>query len=168
MAMEFPLSDFCITKLSLSNCHYYFGFPKREIGSAWNFERSSVAWHWRAIESLGQNWIVASNSVSEKIGEFLLSGTEDHSSFFVKGKLVEPKTFTKFSSSDTEGPWKVWWKTDSWFPVQHTKKLRNSSGVGQRFKISGLISLFFVKGRLVEPKTFTKVLSSNTEGTWKV
>ena len=35
----------------------------RRICWTWNFHMSFLSWHWRAMESLGQNWIVVSNSV---------------------------------------------------------------------------------------------------------
>ena len=43
--------------------------------------------------------------------------------FCLKGKLLEPKTFTGVWFCDTEGPWKVWAQSESWFPNQLPKKL---------------------------------------------
>ena len=70
--------------------------------------------------------------------------------FFLKGKLVDPETFSGVSRPDTKGPWKVWGKTESWFPIQPPKNLENFFRVGEKVKISNFIGLFFVKGKLVE------------------
>ena len=47
----------------------------RRICWTWNFHMSFLSWHWRAMESLGQNWIVVSNSVSKKIRKFPINCT---------------------------------------------------------------------------------------------
>ena len=69
--------------------------------------------------------------------------------FFLKGKLVEPETFSGVSCPDTEGLWKVWAKTESWFPIQPPKNLENFFRVGEKVKISNFIGFFFLKGKLV-------------------
>ena len=45
--------------------------------------------------------------------------------FFLKGTLVEPKTVRRVSCYDTERSWKVWGKSDNWFPIQPRKKSVN-------------------------------------------
>ena len=85
--------------------------------------------------------------------------------FFVKGK---PEIFTRVSCSDTEGLWKVWGKTESTFAIQLPKNLENFFRVGEKVKISNFICFFFVKGKLVEPETFTGVSCPGTEGLWRV
>ena len=88
--------------------------------------------------------------------------------FFLKGKLVESETFSGVSCPDTEGLWKVWGKTELWFPIQPPKNLENFFRVGRKVKISNFIGLFFLKGKLVEPETFRGVPCPDTEGRWKV
>ena len=39
----------------------------------------------------------------------------------LKGTLFQPTTVSGASSCDTEGPWRVWAKTDNWFPIQLAK-----------------------------------------------
>ena len=82
---------------------------------------------------------------------------------FLKGKLVQPKTVAGVSFNDTEGSWKVWGKSDYWFPIEPKKKSVNFVPGSQRVKISTLVGLFFVKGTLVHPKTVAAVSSSDTE-----
>ena len=43
----------------------------------------------------------------------------------LKGKLVQPKSVGGVSFYDTEGPWKVWGKSDYWFPIELKKKSVN-------------------------------------------
>ena len=50
--------------------------------------------------------------------------------FFPKGKLVEPQNLTGVSCPDTEGLWKVWGKTQSWFAIKQPKKLGNFFRLG--------------------------------------
>ena len=89
-------------------------------------------------------------------------------SFSVKGKLVETETFTGVSCPGSEGLWKVWGKTDSWFPIQPSKNLQIFFGVGEKVKISNFIGSFLVKDKLLEPETFTGVSCPATETLWKV
>ena len=42
--------------------------------------------------------------------------------FCLKDKLTEQKTDTAVSCSDSEGLWKVSGKSQSWFPIQPSKK----------------------------------------------
>ena len=87
---------------------------------------------------------------------------------FLKGTLVHPKTVAGVSSYHTEGPWQVWRKTDSWFPIQPRKKSANFAPASHRVKISNLIGLVFQKGTLVDPKTVAGVLSYDTEVSWQI
>ena len=76
--------------------------------------------------------------------------------FLLKGTLVQPKPVTGLSSCDTEGPWKVWGKTDNWFQIQPRKKICefcSSEPKGQNFKFG---NFFFLKGTLVQPKSMTQ------------
>ena len=84
-------------------------------------------------------------------------------SFSVKGRLVETETFTGVSCPGSEGLWKVWGKTDSWFPIQPSKNLQILFRVGEKLKISNFIGSFLVKGKLVEPETFRGVSCPATE-----
>ena len=89
-------------------------------------------------------------------------------SFFVKGKLVEPESFTGVSCPGTEGLCRVWGKTESWFKIQPLKNLEIFFRAGTKVKIFNFIGSFFVKGKLVEPETFTGVFCPGTEGLWRV
>ena len=71
---------------------------------------------------------------------------------------------TGVSCPETEGPWKVFGKSDWWFLIQAHKNLVNFFQEGKNVKISNFIGLFFLKGKLVEAKTLTKVSSCDTEG----
>ena len=88
--------------------------------------------------------------------------------FFVKGELVEAKTFPKVSSCDSEGPQKAWGKTDSRFPIQHRKKLGNFYRGCEKIEISNIIGQLFLKDKVVEPEILTGVSCPDTEGLWKV
>ena len=62
--------------------------------------------------------------------------------FCLKGTLVQPKTVAGVSCCDTEGPSKVWGKTDSWFPIQPRKNCANlidSGEKGQNLKFHRLV-----------------------------
>ena len=78
------------------------------------------------------------------------------------------KLSQEFPCPDTDGLWKVWGKTESSFAIQLPKNLENFFGVGEKVKISNFIGFFFVKGKLVEPETFTGVSCPDTEGLWEV
>ena len=82
--------------------------------------------------------------------------------------MVEPETFTGVSCPATERLQKVWGKTESWFPIQPSKKLQIFFGAGEKVKIPNFIGSFLVKGKLVEPETFTGVSCPGNEGLWKV
>ena len=89
-------------------------------------------------------------------------------SFFVKGKLVEPESFTGVSCPGTEGLCRVWGKTESWFKIQPLKNLEIFFRAGRKVKIFNFIGSFFVKDKLVEPETFTGVSCPGTEGLCRV
>ena len=86
---------------------------------------------------------------------------------FLKGTLVHPKTVAGTSSYHIEGPWQVWRKSDSWFPIQ-PRKSGNFVPASRRVKISNLMGCFFLKGTLVEPKTVTQASCYDIERPWKV
>ena len=68
--------------------------------------------------------------------------------FCLKCTLVQPKAVAGVSPCDTEGPWKVWGKTDSLFPIQLRKKCANFIEVSEMGQISKFISWFYLKGTL--------------------
>ena len=116
---------------------------------------------WFPIQSLKILEILLRMGTKVKIFNFI-------GSFFVKGKLVEPETFTGVSCPGTEGLWTVWGKTESWFPFQPLKNLEIFFRAGRKVKVFHFIGSFFVKGKLVEPETFTGVFCPGTEGLWRV
>ena len=88
---------------------------------------SFTLWHWRAMESLGENWLLVSNSTRENCANFVPASQKVEISnfmglFCLKGTLVQPKTVVGVSPCDTEEPWKVWGKTNSRFLIQLKKK----------------------------------------------
>ena len=88
--------------------------------------------------------------------------------FCLKGTLIQPKTVAGVSSCDTKGPWKVWGKTDNWFPIQPKKNSANfveAGKKGQKFKFYGF---FCLNSTLVQPKTVVGLETCDTEGPWKV
>ena len=106
-------------------------FSKRYIGSTKNCGRSLILWHWKAHRKFGVKltpgfqfspgkilpiWLNRARRV--KISNFI-------GWFWLKDKLLEQKIDIAVSCSDTEGPWKVWGKTDSWFPIQPRKNCAN-------------------------------------------
>ena len=82
--------------------------------------------------------------------------------------MVEPETFTRVPCPGTEGLWRVWGKTESWFPIQPPKILEIFFRAGRKVKIFNFVGSFFAKGKLVEPETFTGVSCPDTEGLQKV
>ena len=52
---------------------YRIVFSKRYIGSTKNCGRSFILWHWTAMENLGENWLLPSNSAQKKIWQFCTS-----------------------------------------------------------------------------------------------
>ena len=105
---------------------YEIVLSKRYVVSAKNCGRSFILWHWRAMDSLEENLLLVSNSTQKKLGEFPSSRREGQNIKFQQlvlsnDKFLEQKIDTAVSSPDTEGPWKVWWKSDSWFPIKPRK-----------------------------------------------
>ena len=75
--------------------------------------------------SLGGNWVLACNWAQEKFCQFRWIAAREGLRFQIwwdffglKGTLVQLTTVSEASSCDTEGPWRVWAKTDYWFPIQ--------------------------------------------------
>ena len=54
---------------------------------------------------------------------------------FLKGKLLERQTLTGVSCPVTEGLWKVWGKTESWFPIQAPQERENKFRMGKKVEI---------------------------------
>ena len=84
--------------------------------------------------------------------------------FCLKGTLIQPKTVAGVSSCDTKGPWKVWGKTDTWFPIQPKKNSANfveAGKKGRKFKFYG----FFLSKRYIgSTKTVVGLETCDTEG----
>ena len=117
--------------------------------------------------------MAVSDSVSQKLENFFRVGEKVKISnfigfFFVKRKLVDPETLPGVSCPDTEGLWKVWGKTELWFPIQPPKNLENLFRLGRKVKNFNFIGFFFLKGKLVESETFSGVSRPDTKGLWKV
>ena len=88
--------------------------------------------------------------------------------FCLKGKWLQPNTFTGVLFSDTEELWNVWAKTECCFPNQPSKNWSICFEVLKRVQISYFVAFFCRKGKWLQPKTFTGVLFSETEGLWNV
>ena len=54
---------------------------------------------------------------------------------FLKGKLLEPQSLTGVSCPVTAGLWKVWGKTESWFPIQAPQGRENLFRMGKKVEI---------------------------------
>ena len=109
-----------------------------------------------------KNWqFVSSGQKGSKFQNLLLW-------FLRKVNCLNQKTFTWVFFCATEGPWKVWAKTESCFPNQSEKACSICFQWAKPFQLSYFIALFCVKGKFLQPKPFTGVLFCNTEGPWKV
>ena len=90
-------------------------FSQKYIGWAKNCGTSFMISNWKAMESLGENWLMVSYSAQKKICQFRSSKPQGPNFYdgmvFLKGTLVEPKAVAGVLSYDTEGPWQVWEKT---------------------------------------------------------
>ena len=154
-----------------------------------NLDRSFILWHWRAMESMEENRILLFKSVHQsppplhppplptkkkKIDQFLSSGRKVPKfhilllDFVWKENCLNQKTFTRVLLGDTKELWKVWAKTKCWFPNQHPKNWSICFQLPKRVQISTFSGFFCLKGTLLQPKTLTQVLVSDTEGLWKV
>ena len=154
-----------------------------------NLDRSFILWHWRAMESMEENRILLFKSVHQsppplhppplptkkkKIDQFLSSGRKVPKfhilllDFVWKENCLNQKTFTRVLLGDTKELWKVWTKTKCWFPNQHPKNWSICFQLPKRVQISTFSGFFCLKGTLLQPKTLTQVLVSDTEGLWKV
>ena len=116
---------------------------------------------------------MVSNSAPKKLAEFPSAGEKVKFSNFIswfhlKDKLLEQKIDTTVSCPDTEGPWKVCGKIDSWVPIQPTKKSANFVPASQKVENSNFMGLFCLKGTLIQAKTVKGISSCDTEGPWKV
>ena len=90
---------------------------------------------------------VISNPAKKNWVKFLQAGQKVKFSsfiawFYLKDKLLEQKIDAEGSCPDTEEPWKVWGKTDSWFPIQSRKNCANSFQPGQKVKNSIFMAFF--------------------------
>ena len=89
-----------------------------------DLHRSFTLWHWKTMQSLGQNCILLSRSAQKRFDQFISSEGKVSkflsfiSLFYVKDKLLESKSLTGVSFCDREKPSKVWVKTESCFPDQ--------------------------------------------------
>ena len=89
-----------------------------------DLHRSFTLWHWKTMQSLGQNCILLSRSAQKRFDQFISSERKVSkflsfiSLFYVKDKLLESKSLTGVSFCDREEPCKVWVKTESCFRDQ--------------------------------------------------
>ena len=72
-------------------------FSERYLGWAKNFGTSVMLWHWRAMESLGENWLLVSNWAQEKICEFYSSEPECQNFNF--GEIVFCKRYIAWAKN---------------------------------------------------------------------
>ena len=83
---------------------------------------------------------MVSNSANTKVVKFLRAGKKAEISNFIsllclKDKLLGQKTDRSVSSPDTEGLWKDFAKSESWFPIQPTPKWSSFLEQARRSKI---------------------------------
>ena len=120
------------------------------------------------MESLGQNWILLSKWAQKKSANLLGACEKGPISnftalFCVKGTVLQPKTFTWVSFCDTKRRWKVWAKTESCFPNQPPKNYSICFQEAKRVQISNFIAFFWLKGKLLVPKTLSGLSFCYTE-----
>ena len=77
-------------------------------------------------------------------------------SFVWKVNCLNQKTFAGVLVSDTEGPCKVWAKTESCFTNKHKKKLVNFFPAAKKDPNSTFYSLLLMKSKLLEPKNLQR------------
>ena len=131
-----------------------------------------ILWHWRAMKSLDKNWIVVSKSAKKNSWiSFQQARRIEFSNFIglfcLNGKLPELKVLIGVWFYDTR-PWKVWVKTEPWFPNQPPKNWWISFQQATREEFSNFIGLFCLKDKFLEQKTLAVVSFCDTEGSWKV
>ena len=135
------------------------------VGKVNYFHRSLILWHWRAMKhwlKQGQNWILLSKSTPPKNWSicFELSKMIQISYFIaffcLKGKWLQPKTFTGVLFSETEGLWNVWVKTECCFPNQPPSPKKKNWPIcfelPKRLQVSHFVAFFCLKGKLAESK----------------
>ena len=111
---------------------------------------------------------------TKKICQFVSSGQKESKFqnllllFLRKVNSLNQNTFPWVLFCGTEGPWKVWAKTESCFPNQSKKACSICFQWAKAGQLSYFIALFCVKGKFLQPKTSTGVLLCDTEGPWKV
>ena len=94
-----------------------------------NLHRSFILWHWRAMQTFSQNWILLSKYASKKIVicfHQAKKGSKFHIlllSFVWKVNYLNQKSFAGVLFCDTEGRCKVGAKIESCFPNQPKKNL---------------------------------------------
>ena len=84
--------------------------------------------------------------------------------FCLNGTLVQPKTVVGLETCDTEGPWKVWGKTNSGFPIQPKKNWVKFRRAGEKVKFSNFIDWLCLKDTLLVQQIDTAVSCPDTEG----
>ena len=157
-----------------SKFQIFFVLSKKQIAWTKTFNSSLILWHWRVMKSLGKNWIAVSKSAQDKLVTFFSQQVKRvkistfTGLFCLKGKLLEPKNFIGVWFCDTEEPWKVWAKTEPWFPNQPPKNWWISFQQATREEFSNFIGLFCLKDKFLEQKTLAVVSFCDTEGPWKV
>ena len=76
--------------------------------------------------------------------------------FCIKDKLFQQKTNTGVSPSDSEGPCKVWTKTESCFSNENPQNWSISFQFPKRAHISDFIDSFCLKSKLPEPQNLPR------------
>ena len=88
--------------------------------------------------------------------------------FWLKDESLDQKLDTFVFSHDSEELWKDSAKSESWFPIQPTKKLLKFLGAGEKVKISNFFSWFWLKDKLLIKKVDLSVSCHDSEELWKV
>ena len=130
-----------------------------------NLNRSFLLWHWRAMESMEENWILLFKSVHQpphprkkKIDQFLCSRRKVPRfqilflDFVWKENCLNQKTFTGVLFCDTEEPCKLWDKTECCFPNKPSKNWSISFQRAKSVQISYSTAFFCQKHKLLERK----------------
>ena len=101
-----------------------FFCPKRNV-SASKFQRHYVSWHWKGIQNLSENWLVAwkmtRNSVNFHASSWKSENLQFMGSFCWKDIKFYMKKYRRVISHDTEEWPKLWRKAHFLFEKWHEK-----------------------------------------------
>ena len=137
---------------------YWFVFSKREIAWAKIFYRTLILGHWRAIKSLGKNWIVVFKPAPQILVNVFPAGEKGlifKCYLFVlsKRQIAWTKNFHRCSIL---WPWKVRAKTESLFPSQPPKM--NFFPLGKKRRIFKFYWFVLSKRQIAWTKNFNRSL----------